>query len=92
MVPGLSSRTSIPKPSTTQKAWVSDWPVAVASSEWFLFVPFLVLFCLCGVFFVLFCFVFKENKTFQNKVDKNLFFNCDIYSVAFLKDWDLTLL
>lgn len=33
----------------------------------------LFLFWFCFAFF-LFGFVFKENKTFQNKVDKNLFF------------------
>lgn len=33
-------------------------------AQWFLFVPFLVWFCL-------FFFFFKKNKTFQNKVDNN---------------------
>lgn len=63
----LASRTSLPEPRTTRKAWVSH--VAVASSV--VSVPFFFFGFVLPCFF--FFFLLEKNKTFQDKVHKNFF-------------------
>lgn len=75
VVPGFPSRTSIPEPSTTRKAWLSVL-LACRSRQLSGFCLFLFWFCFALFFF------FKKNKTFQNKVDNFFFFNCGINSVT----------